>query len=365
MATAVSASRITAKQHFPSDVLVGAAIGYLTSEYVYRKHHSPELPGSAWEIPARRDPEHPWHWQSKYMGSPYVPLDSWIYPALERLAAIGYINSGIMGMRPWTRLECARQLSEASDRITDDDSNTEFAGIYQDLMQEFRNEVDWLGGGNNGELRIESIYTRATQISGKPLTDGYHFGQTIVNDFGRPEEQGFNNVSGVSAWATEGPFTLYIRSEYQHSPSAPALPLAAREAITLDFARSIVPPPFPVPPDTPIQSIDRGRLLDAYVAMNLSDWQLSYGKQSLWWGPNEGGGVMISDNADPMLMFRINRVTPFKLPWIFGYLGPMRVEFFVGQYAGYRVHVHAIGIGWTVWPVSAPATDSSRGKIQL
>ena len=129
---------------------------------------------------------------------------------------------------------------------------------------------------------------------------------------------------------------FYIRSEYQHSPSAPALPLAAREAITLDFARSIVPPPFPVPPDTPIQSIDRGRLLDAYVAMNLSDWQLSYGKQSLWWGPNEGGGVMISDNADPMLMFRINRVTPFKLPWIFGYLGPMRVEFFVGQYAGYQ-----------------------------
>ncbi len=335
LATAVSATRVTSKQHFPSDVLIGAAIGYLTSEYVYRKHHNPELPGNAWEFPQARS-EHPWHWQSKYMGSPYVPLDSWIYPALERLAATGYINSAIMGMRPWTRLECARQLSEASDRITDDDTNSEGARIYQDLMQEFRNEIDWLGGGNNGELRIESVYTRGTQISGKPLTDGYHFGETIVNDFGRPEEQGFNNVSGVSAWATEGPFSLYIRSEYQHSPSAPALPLAAREAITLDFARSIVPPPFPVPPDTPTPSISRGRLLDAYVAMNLSDWQLSYGKQSLWWGPNEGGGMMISDNADPMLMFRINRVTPFKLPGIFGFLGPMRVEFFVGQYAGYE-----------------------------
>ena len=94
----------------------------------------------------RRDPR-PVALAIKVHGIPYVPLDSWIYPALERLAATGYINSGIMGMRPWTRLECARQLSEASDRITDDDSNTEFAGIYQDLMQEFRNEVDWLGGG--------------------------------------------------------------------------------------------------------------------------------------------------------------------------------------------------------------------------
>jgi membrane-associated phospholipid phosphatase len=43
MASTVSLARIGAKQHFPSDVLVGAAIGYLTSEYVYRKHHNAEL----------------------------------------------------------------------------------------------------------------------------------------------------------------------------------------------------------------------------------------------------------------------------------------------------------------------------------
>ena len=121
MATVVSASRITAKQHFPSDVLVGAAIGYLTSEYVYRKHHNPETPGSVWETPAIRQ-DRPSHWQSKFMGSPYVPLDSWIYPALERLAALGYIDSAIVGMRPWTRMECARQVSEAADRIDDDEA---------------------------------------------------------------------------------------------------------------------------------------------------------------------------------------------------------------------------------------------------
>jgi hypothetical protein len=70
--------------------------------------------------------------------------------------------------------------------------------------------------------------------------------------------------------------------------------------------------------------------------MNISDWQLSYGKQNLWWGPDEGGGMMLSDNADPLTMFRINRVTPFKLPGILGFLGPMRLEFFIGQYSGYE-----------------------------
>ncbi len=337
MATVISASRINAKQHFPSDVLVGAAIGYLTSAYVYRKHHDPALSGSAWEIPGIR-PERPSHWQAKSMGSPYVPLDSWTYPALQRLAALGYINSAIAGMRPWTRMECARQLSEAEDRIADDEGSGEAARLYQELAKEFSNEMDWLGGGDNAEIRMEQSYTRGTEIVGKPLTDGYHFSQTIVNDFGRPEEQGFNDVTGLAGWAADGPFAMYVRSEFQHSPSAPALPLSARNAIsTEDFSHSIVPPPYPVPPDAPTPVIDRGRLLDSYVAMNFSDWQFSYGKQSLWWGPDEGGGMMISDNADPLTMFRINRVTPFKLPSIFGVLGPMRVEFFLGQYSGYQL----------------------------
>ncbi len=336
MATVISASRVNAKQHFPSDVLVGAAIGYLTSEYVYRKHHNTELRGETWDVPAIR-PDRPGHWQSKFMGSPYVPLDSWIYPALERLAALGYVNSAVAAMRPWTRMECARQLSEASDHITDDESESEGARIYHDLMVEFSREEELLGGGDNREFRLQSVYTRSTEIVGKPLTDSYHFGQTVINDFGRPEEQGFNNVSGLSGWATEGPFAVYVNGEYQHSPSAPALPLAARQAISIaDFGRGTVPQPWPVAPDTPTASVDRAHLLDAYVAMNLSDWQLSYGKQSMWWGPDEGGGMMLSDNADPLTMFRINRVSPFQLPSFLSVLGPMRVEFFIGQYSGYE-----------------------------
>ncbi len=41
VALAISASRVTARQHFPSDVLVGGTIGYLIGGYVVR-HHSAE-----------------------------------------------------------------------------------------------------------------------------------------------------------------------------------------------------------------------------------------------------------------------------------------------------------------------------------
>jgi membrane-associated phospholipid phosphatase len=336
-ATAISASRVMAKQHFPSDVFVGMAIGYLTSQYVYRQHHDPELKGGTWEMPAVH-PDRPLHWQAKNMGSPYVPLDSWIYPAMDRLAALGYIHSAFADARPWTRMECARQLEEAADNVTNNgEDGSEGERLLQALQKEFSAETNLLGGGNNADLRLESAYARGTEISGKPLTDGDHFGQTIVNDYGRPEEQGFNNVSGLSGWAADGPFAVYVRGEFQHSPSAPALPQDARDAISqADFGHSIVPQPFPVPPGTPTAAFDQGRFLDTYVAMNLSDWQLSYGNQSLWWGPSQGGAMMFSDNAAPIRMFRVNRVSPFTLPSFLGFLGPMRLEGFIGQFSGYE-----------------------------
>jgi membrane-associated phospholipid phosphatase len=43
LATAVSLSRYTGRNHFLSDVLVGSAIGYGIGRYVYRTHHDPSL----------------------------------------------------------------------------------------------------------------------------------------------------------------------------------------------------------------------------------------------------------------------------------------------------------------------------------
>src|SRR5271163_1123672 len=203
----------------------------------------------------------------------------------QSIHQIPFLWSGDVGKSVARQLEGARQVSEASDLIVEDEpQQDEGVRIYRELLGEFGREVELLGGGDNAELRLESAYTRSMAIAGKPLTDGYHFGQTITNDFGRPEEQGFNNVSGLSGWTADGPFAVYVRSEFQYSPSAPALPVTAREAISqADFGPLLgTPPPggFPVPPDTPTSTTDRGRLLDTYVAMNISDWQLSYGKQS-------------------------------------------------------------------------------------
>src|SRR5258707_7718873 len=156
LASAVSASRITGKQHFPSDVLVGSAIGWLEGMYVYRKHHDPRVGGGDWETYAesQESGEH----STANMGSPYVPLDSWVYPAFDRLAALGYVNGGMFGMRPWTRLECARLLSEAQDQASGNDAaSSEAQQLLNSLVQEFSFETESSGGRNNRQLRAESV----------------------------------------------------------------------------------------------------------------------------------------------------------------------------------------------------------------
>jgi membrane-associated phospholipid phosphatase len=45
LATAISVSRYTGRNHFLSDVLVGSAIGYGIGRYVYRQHHDRSIDG--------------------------------------------------------------------------------------------------------------------------------------------------------------------------------------------------------------------------------------------------------------------------------------------------------------------------------
>ena len=323
LATAVSVSRIKSRDHFPSDVLVGSGIGFLVSQYVYRKHHDPELGGAEWR--SVREWARDKNGTPGNMGSPYVPLDSWIYPAIERLAGLGLVDSGFAGLRPWTRLECLRLLNEAGEASSADEESVEAAGLISALQRELRGDAEEAAGDARGTFRVESLYSRTEHISGMPINDGYDFAQTQINDFGRPYGEGWNTVNGFSSYATRGPWVAYVRGELQTAPSVPAFSLAARQTIqNVDFLSAL-------PPSTSQPAVSQFALLDAYVGLTLSDWQFSFGRQSLWWGPGSGGPMMFSDNAAPLDMFRINRVSPMMLPWILRLLGPMRVEFFLGQ----------------------------------
>jgi len=328
LASAVSVSRVTGKDHFPSDVVVGAAIGWFVGQHVYRAHHDPELGGDSWETFSEMRAENGGR-TLQNTGSPYVPLDSWIYPDIDRLIALGYIHSAVQDVRPLTRLECAVLVQEAGENIADGESiRGEADRIYTELQKEFQGEFSVIDGeGKERSIRLESLYSNVTEISGRPLNDSYHFGQTIIDNYGRPYQEGFNTYDGFSAYGTTGRYAIYVRGEFQSAPSGPAFPLAARQAIATADQN-------PLQPAMPVPAARQFTLLDTYVSANVGGWELSAGKQSLWWGRGVGGALTLSDNAEPMYMFRARPTESFELPWIFRWLGPMKTDFFVGQLAG-------------------------------
>jgi hypothetical protein len=320
-ATAVSLARVTASQHYLSDVFVGATTGYLIGKHIYRTRHNQRDAASYGTFQkARAD------WSPNGTASTYVPLDSWVYPALERLAAMGIIQTQFLGLRPWTRLAVAKMLDEAPGVVDDT------AGVGQvvgRLRSEFSQELEVEGGQPNESIRLESLYARVMSFSGPPLNDSFHFGQTIINDFGRPYRQGFNSISGFTSRAETGRFAFYVRGEYQHAPDQAAYPLSVRNLIAQTDLN-------PVQAATRAPTVNQFRLLDTYVSTAFLGNEVSVGKQSLWWGPDAGGAMLLSNNAEPFYMIRIDRTTPMMIPGLSRILGPFRYDNVFGRLAGHN-----------------------------
>jgi membrane-associated phospholipid phosphatase len=324
-ASAVTLTRVTARQHFPSDVLIGSALGWYFGRQVYRAHHDKELGGTSWGsfLPDKSEKVR----NSANLGSPYVPIDSWVYPALDRLIALGYVKSSVVGMRPWTRLECARLLEEASDTFqSGNEAEPSAQKLYDAVSSYFSPEIHRLDGESNVGASVDSVYTRATGISGQPLRDGFHVAQTLVNDYGRPYAEGFNDVTGIDGHAEAGPLYLSIQGEYQSAPSSPSYSSNALAVLaSLDEVPSV---------SNATSAVSRFRLLDSSIGVTFHNFQISFGKESLWLGPGVGGPFLFSNNAEPIPMVRFDQVAPVYVPGLSRILGPMRAEFALGRMDG-------------------------------
>ncbi|HEY6969710.1 MAG TPA: capsule assembly Wzi family protein [Candidatus Angelobacter sp.] len=337
-AAAISLARVTGKQHFPSDVFVGGTIGYLIGRHVYSAHHDPDLDLVNYGEFVRESPKV----SLTYAGSTYIELDSWIYPAVERLAALGVIRQAFLGIRPWTRTAVAVMLANAQTTLQDSSAESaEVEALYSALKTEFSAELGLVEERSfNQSIRLESVYTGLYPIFGTPLNDSYHFGQTIINNYGRPYWEGFNAVSGFTSRAEAGHFFFYVRGEYQHAPGAPDYPAGVRTVI-LNADSNCQPnppnPPAPCPqPTSPAPAADQFRLLDTYVGVTALGNQISVGKQSLWWGVGQSGAMIMSNNAEPLYMVRINREFPLYIPLLSKLLGPMRYDNFFGKLSGHN-----------------------------
>lgn len=260
--------------------------------------------------------------RSSGWGSVYVPLDSWIYSSLDRLAALGYVADHASDIGPITRAECRRQTEQAERA-----ASNEAPGPVLSLISDLKAGCADPSGKPTG-VQLESLYSRSQIIGGNPLRDSYHFGQTVFNDFGRPYGAGFNQVTGFSTYAAAGPVFAYYRSEYQRAPGGDAYTPEVQQFIARTDG---------VPLQSPgsAASISRNQTLEAYAGVRLGFETVTFGRQDFWWGPDANSAFSFSTNAEPFYSVRLSQTTPLVLPGPLARLGKIRTEILFGKLSGH------------------------------
>ena len=282
------------------------------------------------------------------MGSPYIPVDSWMYPAVLRLYSLGFVDHVYLNMRPWTRKNLNGFLNDVEERLADaapSSAADQARQLHDALRRELQLDVFDPCSGPTRSVRLESAYTVFRGISGPSLRDSFHLGSTVINDYGRPYENGLNNYSGLSGYATAGRFTLYARGEFQGAPSASGYSSGlANELSSIDQTLYTDPVtgltmyyyPQATIPMGPISSTAHGRVLEAYVSADVMNHVVSFGKVDQWLGPAQGASFAYSNNAENIYAFEINRVEPLRIPGLSSITGPFRYELLVGALHGHR-----------------------------
>ena len=288
------------------------------------------------------------------LGSPYIPVDSWVYPAMLRLYSLGFVDNVFLGLRPWTRSSVGRMMEQAGARIEDADEGAatdQAREIYDALAHELRADSEGPCRSHQGTSRVESVYTTARSISGTPLHDSYHLGSTVINDYGRPYESGFNDYTGASGYAIAGRFVLHVRGEFDGAPSADGYNQELSHALSIvddttfcmngavwnqtTLCDGSTPYNQATIPMGPIASTAKLNLIEAYASYRVLNHEISFGRQDEWLGPGMGGGMAYSNNAANIYSFRINRVEPLTIPLLSRLTGPFRYDFMIGALRGH------------------------------
>ena len=267
-----------------------------------------------------------------------VPLDNWAYEGLDKLAGFGLIQSDVKGMRPYTRLEVGRLVSEALD--TEKEKKLQLPSLIEYFLDkfkcEYKEELAYYGHGKaapSAALSIKPIDEAKTDYvysSGQP--------QTFLNTKGIVQyPQGAGNIVGYEGtpllpnnqgvvYGKGSNFSLQFASSFELWDlfSGYVEPLfLVRQGSTPGTASGGVP--------GTVGSLDSNEvdLLTGYLKFSpLDSFEIEVGRDSMWWGQGYAGTLLLTDNAPPLDMIKISNPTAMILPGFLSYLGPFKYSFF-------------------------------------
>lgn len=258
------------------------------------------------------------------LSSVNVPVGHWSYDAVEKLAGFGLIQSDIQGTKPFTRLEMARLVVEATQKrnLKDKKDVSPLADALLEKLQHFlRSEIPEAKGvtGSGGETflkPLDSAEVRYVYSSGTPR-----------RFLGFPE-------SGQSIDGTEGTPLVYNNDGVVYSKGSNAsVQFASSLRLGGVFSASVEPIFIAREDSVSLVGADRFDvdLLRGYGKLAPNNVEIEVGRDSLWWGQGEHGSLLLTNNAEALDMVKVSNPSPIILPWIFNYLGLFKYSFFTAM----------------------------------
>jgi len=241
-----------------------------------------------------------------------LPLDSPVYSDLDKLSGLGLIDSSLQGMRPYTRLEAARQVAEARGHATAGDATAVVRQILRRLETELHDQLVELhvlvGEAPDTYFKplrsVEISYLHQDgEASAIPRTNAHQIALNY-NNFGIDYD---NHNNGQLTLSSEARIARFFLLDIR-----PTLEIRDQEGTNL-------------------------QLLEGRAALQLGSFEVSVGRQSLWWGQGRHGSLVLTNNAEPLDMLRFTNPAPVLLPWVFEYLGPFRFDLFWSRLESDRV----------------------------
>jgi hypothetical protein len=250
-----------------------------------------------------------------------LPLKNWggfseyrdaTYDDLERLVTAGLADRTLLNTKPLSRVEAARIVARAIERIRRDDTESlnmrrDLEPVLDRLIAEFRVELAALGVQVPGGVAPPGTFSFTPVDRAQAFAGWAAHGLSLVNEQGSSFKRSFNMGLTFESRAQIWDYlTFYIQPE-----------LLANEDYTA------------------------ARLITGYAKLTLWNVELLVGRDSLAWGPGYRNNLVLSPNAAPLDQIRLGSAEPFLLPWIGEWVGPMKALIFLAQLEERRDHRYA------------------------
>jgi len=229
-----------------------------------------------------------------------VSFDSPVYTYLEILNSFALLPTYLAGTRPITWSEAYRLMEEARTEIGDGEGRMSsktslraFDGLERAVFSRF--------GGDTGQFSAGILKAAALELN---YLDGEPSSIPGINASQPPLIYNNEGIDPDEYW------TASVSMELEESTGPVALQIFPR-VTTGDESQ---------------QLIHRG-----VFKFGSDRFEISLGKESLWWGQGRHGGLYLTSNAQPLAMFRLTNPSAIELPLIFSKLGPFRYDFFLSR----------------------------------